>query len=751
LGTFSHLDGNQRDPSAARVKLRMIFLRRKLTTCFLGAVVLGALVIHAAELTNQHGVIPEKFSRGQSAFDAASTHVKLPTVLKPSVEFHVAPGGDDSATGSAAQPFQSVEAARDAIRALKKQRALPAGGVGVVLHGGNYPVKGTLALGTIDSGAADAPIVYRAAEGETPVFSGGMPLRGFQLTRDEAVLKRLPVEARGKVFEVNLRGLGVNILPLQLGGFGSGRGFKSHPVMELFFDDEPLQLARWPNDGFISISNISTNDGHSIHGFRGSRTGVFNYDSDRPQRWSGEKDVRLYGYWFWDWADSYEKVARIDPTKREITIEAPFHTYGYRKGQKFYAINLLSEIDRPGEWFLDRDSGVLYVWPPSDPNKARVEISAAPFAFVELNDVSHVRFEGFTWKLGSADAITIKGGEGCVLAGCKVQQFAGSGISINSGKRHVVLSCDVHSLGRGGIRVSGGDRKTLTGANHIVENCHIFNLSRIDHTYTPAVQVSGVGQRIAHNLMHEIRSSAINLGGNDHLVELNEAGHVVQESDDQGAVDMWGNPTFRGNVFRWNYFHHIGPWENARTEPALGQAGIRLDDAISGVLIYGNVFRHAATGKHGFGGVQIHGGHENIIDGNVFVDCAQAVSFSPWASARWIGHVEKFVGEKEINWTLYTNRYPDLALLRTNVNVNHLWRNQFVNCERVLRQNRAARLAENREMKQSSAIEACLMSFPIESRPGELRDIPVGEIGMYSDPWRPALPVALIRRLRSDK
>jgi hypothetical protein len=86
--------------------------------------------------------------------------------------------------------------------------------------------------------------------------------------------------------------------------------------------------------------------------------------------------------------------------------------------------------------------------------------------------------------------------------------------------------------------------------------------------------------------MHHIRSSAINLSGNDHLVELNEAGRVVQESDDQGAVDMWGNPTFRGNVFRWNYFHHIGPWKNALTEPALGQAGIRLDDAISGVLIY---------------------------------------------------------------------------------------------------------------------------------------------------------------------
>ena len=79
----------------------------------------------------------------------------------------------------------------------------------------------------------------------------------------------------------------------------------------------------------------------------------------------------------------------------------------------------------------------------------------------------------------------------------------------------------------------------------------------------------------------EERLRAINLGGNEHLVELNEAHHVVQESDDQGAVDMFGNPTFRGNVFRYNFWHHIG------SGVACGQGGIRLDDAISGVLMYG--------------------------------------------------------------------------------------------------------------------------------------------------------------------
>ena len=218
-------------------------------------------------------------------------------------------------------------------------------------------------------------------------------------------------------------------------------------------------------------------------------------------------------------------------------------------------------------------------------------------------------------------------------------------------------------MGRGGTRIVGGDRKTLAPGGHFVENCHIHDLSRIDHTYTPAIWMNGVGNRIAHNLMHDIRSSAIRLNGNDHLVEFNEIRDVVWESDDQGGADMFGNPTYRGNVFRWNYWHHIGDRPRGGEEPHCGRAGIRLDDAISGVLIQGNVFYRCSGGKHGFGGVQIHGGKENVLDNNVFVECAAAVSFSPWGDTRWRKVVGKALDSPDIDKSLYLARYPDLARL----------------------------------------------------------------------------------------
>ena len=54
----------------------------------------------------------------------------------------------------------------------------------------------------------------------------------------------------------------------------------------------------------------------------------------------------------------------VDPERRIISVERPYHSYGYRVGQWFYAFNLLSELDRPREWYLDRESGILCLWPP---------------------------------------------------------------------------------------------------------------------------------------------------------------------------------------------------------------------------------------------------------------------------------------------------------------------------------------------------------------------------------------------------
>jgi len=160
--------------------------------------------------------------------------------------------------------------------------------------------------------------------------------------------------------------------------------------------------------------------------------------------------------------------------------------------------------------------------------------------------------------------------------------------------------------------MSGGDRRTLTPARHNAENNHVHHYARRARTYRCAISVSGVGNRIAHNLIHDGPHMALSAGGNDHVVEYNEIHNVVEDSGDAGAFYVGRDWTQRGVVLRYNYWHQI-----------LGSTGyggmtIYLDDQHCGYTIYGNLFERCMQA------VFIGGGDDNVVTNNVFLDCRKA-------------------------------------------------------------------------------------------------------------------------------
>ena len=668
--------------------------------------------------------------------ESPRTRLALPTRPEPDLILHVAPSGSDSGDGTATRPFATLERARDEIRSRRKDGALPKGGVEVRVHGGAYPVSQTFSLVEGDSGTETAPVIFQAVPGERPVFCGGARLSGWRRLSDADGYPQLGSEVRTKVWVADLRACSLtNLIPLKLGGFASGNGFRTHPAHELFFNGQAMTLARGPNEGFLRIKDVAVKDGTKGYDRQGSKTGKFFVESDRLRRWTSEPDLLLYGYWFWDWADSYERVEAIDAEQGLITLAKPWHTYGFSIGAPFYAVNALSELDQAGEWYLDRKGLKALLIPPSDPRAATVELSIFAAPMLTMENVSWVEFRGLTWELGSADAIRVRGGARCLFAGCVVRHFAGNGAEIRGGQQHGLRSCDIYSMGRGGTLISGGNRKTLTPGGHFVENCDIYDLSRIDHTYTPAVILDGVSNRVAHCRLHDIRSSAMRVEGNDHLVEYNEIFNVVTESDDQGGVDMFGNPTYRGNVYRYNYFHHIGNWRATGEQPKCGQAGIRLDDAICGTRIYANVFERCSAGQLGFGGVQIHGGKDNVVENNLFIHCAAMVSCSPWDEKRWQSQVANAFDSSEVDRALYLQRYPELAELSENANRNHIQRNLGWRCGEVFRRAPKNLDARDNVLLQDQEFTWNPNAFQLE-RPGFDR-IPFEEIGLYRDePFR---------------
>lgn len=660
----------------------------------------------------------KRLDRGLPARDPAAYRETLPAAPKPGRVLHVAPTGDDAADGSRETPFRSLERARDAVRSLKQSASgeLPKGGVKVAIGAGEYQWKRTLQLTDEDSGTAEAPVVYEGPPYGKAILRGGVRVKGWKPVSDAAVRDMLDASVRHRVLEADLTTLGVD-------DWGDATTLRRRP--ELFVDGKPQTLARWPNEGFVKTGEILGTDTFKVWDrIEGCRDGKFRYIEDRPSRWLDEPDVRLYGYWF----EEYQKVAAIDADEKTFTLARPYSNYGYRQGQRYYALNVFRELDAEGEWYLDRQARIVYWLPPQglDVSKAEVVLSVVDRPFITMTDVEHVVVRGLTLQEGRGDGIHVRGGAHGLIADCTLQRFGGDAIVVDGGRRHGVFDCTMRTLGCGGARVAGGDRRTLTPGRHFVENCIVSDISRVKRTYAPAVHLDGCGNRIAHNLFEDMPSSAMRIEGNDHLIELNWIRNVVRESDDQGGLDMWGNPLYRGVVIRWNR------WSDIRGGTVHGAAGVRLDDFISGIVIYGNLFERC--GAVNFGSVQIHGGKENLIEGNLFVDGPAGLTFSRWGESRWLESIERFLPQAAE--PPYVSRYPELVHIKSDADVNMIGRNLFAQCESIFQRDGGIQKTALNAVANGALVQQIASGAAVRSDSGLLRavlfePIPVNEIGPY--------------------
>lgn len=505
--------------------------------------------LHAADPPNM-AVVTETDARlqaevkGWRLYRAKVTDPKRPRVLligdsiltgdrkrATATEFHVAPDGDDANPGTDAKPFATLERARDAVRTLRAAGAGTVGSVTVWLKPGIHTRSKTLEFTSADSGTEKSPVTFRAgAGGEARLHAGRFirPADFAPVTKPE-VLGRLEAAARGNVLQLDLAALGLKNTGPFPKIFNTGGG-----LCELFVNDQRMPLSRWPNEGFVTMGKV-LDRGDSSKG-AGRRGGKFIAREDRVARWGVASGVWLEGYWRVPWEPQTVQVKSIDATTREITFAEPV---GGGIGSKYAkagelgdgkepwcAVNLLEEIDRPGEWCVDFMSHTLFFWPPTDLARARIFLSDFEQPLVAMRDVSHVTLRGLVMEGGLGNGVEISGGANNLVVGCTFRNLGGSGVLIKGGAGHGVRSSDFHDLGQGGIHLSGGDRKTLSPARHFAVNNDLHHLGLRKKTYAAAIHVGAygagdaVGCRVAHNFMHDLPHAAVLYSGNDHLMEF---------------------------------------------------------------------------------------------------------------------------------------------------------------------------------------------------------------------------------------
>lgn len=592
-------------------------------------------------------------------------------------DFYVAPGGNDENDGSSEYPFATLERAILAVRAAKAEKQ----GVTVCVRAGEYLTPG-ICLTEEDSGSAQCPITYRAMGDGEVVLNGGVTLNpgDFEPAAPE-IRERLRGEAAEHVVQIDLTRYGLTPAdwgPLSpIGAFGTEQKYDSYRPgenCELFVDGRRMTLARYPNGGeFLRLSAVADvgdvwefpeqNYHYDWNDRRNHRGGAYIMDKQTTARVAGWKSFEgawAYGYFYHDWADSSTPIQGFDLKHRTLFPEY-VSRYGARKDAIYYLYNVLEELDKPGEWYLDRERGMLYLYPPVELKNARVEMTITRKSIISAQNVSHVTFEGFTLKGTRSDALTLTGDDNRILR-MKVYGVLGNAIVVK-GMRNLVSECEISHTGKGGILLDGGDRATLTPGQNVADNNYIHDWAEVYMVYCSGVRLDGVGNVCSHNEMHNAPHTAIFYYGNDHVVEYNHIHDVVLQSSDAGAIYSGQDWAGQGCVVRYNCLYNIGGGE-------FTPDGIYFDDMLSGQTAYGNLL--IGVKKNGF---LIGGGRDNFVYNNIMVDCGWGITYDDrgrdgfvnngWAVASVInyetGSMWKRLRQAPYQSDIWAQKYPSLA------------------------------------------------------------------------------------------
>ncbi|BAT60465.1 hypothetical protein GJW-30_1_03008 [Variibacter gotjawalensis] len=512
--------------------------------------------------------------------------------------------------------------------------------------GGIHRFDQTIRIGLEFSGRADAPLILRGATDGSSRLSGSVPLtqtsvdvpaRLDPLVRDRVVAYRLPPSAAEQ------SSIGVH---------------RYHPApsnpagIELFDAQGALQPARWPNQGWSRVGQAKALGQDAVIAVEGGRS----------DRWVGEPDLWVAGYLGQDW--SFETIAAtssIPGSQRLGLVKAPH--YPLRSGDRLFVEHALSELDTPGEWWRDRDSGIVFLIPRS--STSSIEASVAP-TLIAIDGAKHVLIEGLTFERSRGDAVTVTGGEDVVFQDCTFRWIAGRGLVIDGAKRSGLRRSVVADMGEGGVSLKGGTRATLTRADNFVEDSFLVRYARLGRTYKDAVAIDGVGMRVTGNVIAHAPHLAIRYQGNDHLIAANEIFDVVNDTSDSGAIYSGRDVSAQGTVIRGNFIHDVLPAKGEGQE-RFEVKGVYLDDLASGTTIEDNVFLRVEQP------VFVGGGRDNVVARNVFVASSPALFIDGrgkvWPQAPFDEPGNAFYAtlrEVPVSSTLWASRYPALARIMTD-------------------------------------------------------------------------------------
>lgn len=466
--------------------------------------------------------------------------VSLPLTV-PKREFFVAPSGSDSQPGTRRQPFATLQRAQTAAQSAHGATITPT----ITLRGGTYYLPETLVLTNADSGT-----LWRTADGETAVVSGGQRLAlTWEPFRDGIWQAQVP------------SGLTLD---------------------QLFVNGERQNMARYPNFD------------PAVRHFHGYAADAFS--RERATRWADPLGAYLHAMHRHEWGDFHYIVTgkNADGT---LAYEGGWQNNRRLGMHDAYRMveNVFEELDAPGEWFHDAKTSTLYFFPPSglDLKTAHIEVVRLRH-LIELHGAKNVMLQGLAFRhaartfmenkepLLRSDWTTYRGGaifytntEGCTLENCTLDQLGGNAVFVSGRNARVtVRSCHIVKAGASGVAFVGepkavrsplfeyaerqsieqidrtpGPKTTDFPTDCLVEDCLIHETGQVEKQTAP-IQIA-MSQRITvrHCSLYDVPRAGVNIGDGcwgGHIIEHCDIFNTVLETGDHGSFNSWGRDRYWG-------------------------------------------------------------------------------------------------------------------------------------------------------------------------------------------------------------
>jgi len=534
--------------------------------------------------------------------------------------YYVAKNGNDKWSGKLAEPneektdgpFASIDKAKDAIRELKKEQDGLEKPVTVLVRDGKYHLEQTIVFSHEDSGTELCPVTYMAYPGENVVLSGGKEITGWQ------------------------KGEG-NLWKVEIPQVKSGQWY----FRQLFINGNRRHRARLPKDGYYEVAGIVNPDSKEA---QENRTSFQFRPGDIKKSWTNLQDVEVIK--LFSWSATRLPITQVDeetntvffPGECSRSSRRPFNWHGTR----YYVENVYEGLDTPGEWYLNRETGILYYYPMPDEDMEKIEATAPvleqlvrfegkPEAGLNVENIrlKNLNLSHSSWNLPkegyperqaqvivNTAAIYANGAVSCILENLDISRLGTHGIWFEKGcKNNQISHCHIHDVGAGGIYIGSTELQPETIGNR-VDNNFVHHCCELFHGAILIWIGRSSYNSITHNEICDSDYTGISVGwswgfalssAHHNLIEYNHIHHCGHEvlSDMGGIYTLGVSP---GTQLRYNLIHDIHSY------PTISHgSGIYPDEGSSDILIENNIVYRVTTS-----GFFQHYGRENIVRNNIF-------------------------------------------------------------------------------------------------------------------------------------